>query len=54
MKDTGNYLKWIQNNILKEEESLINISGFEWKSVVSYVTRIAKEYYVNAFKEQLQ
>lgn len=54
MKDTGLYLKWIQNDILKEEEMLIQVSKFGWKDVASYVTRVAKEYYIESFKEQLK
>lgn len=46
-KDTGAYLKWVCNDVLKEEEDVILASGFEWKKDLAHaVTSIARQYFL--------
>lgn len=45
-ESTGDYLKWIAKDILKEETDTIAASGFEWKQLQGEIMRTAKQYFM--------
>lgn len=45
--NTGEYLKWIAKDVLKEESDYIAASGFEDKVVMAEVGRKARQFYLN-------
>lgn len=45
-KNTGAYLKWINQDILKEEDDLIEESGFEWKKLSGQISKKAREFFL--------
>jgi hypothetical protein len=50
--DTGNYLKWIASDILKEELLTIAASGFDWKQSQGAVMRHARNYFLAEIERQ--
>lgn len=43
---TSAYLKWVCNDVLKEESDTIAASGFDWKKDLSpHVTRVARNFF---------
>lgn len=46
-KGTGQYIKWIAQDILKEEEDTIAANAFTWKELQGVVTNRAREYFFN-------
>lgn len=51
-QNTGNYLKWIAKDILKEETSTIAASGFDWKQVQGQVMQTARNYYLTEIQKE--
>jgi hypothetical protein len=51
MKDTGNLLKWVNLDILKEEVPSLVEAGIEFKQVQSYVSKVVKDYFVDYLKD---
>lgn len=45
MKETGAYLKWVHQDILKEESDRIKKSDFEWKQLQKAITDRARQYF---------
>jgi hypothetical protein len=45
-QSTGDYLKWIAKDILKEELETIAASGFDWKGVQGQVMQTARQYWL--------
>lgn len=45
-KNTGEYLKWINKDILKEEDDLIEESDFEWKQLSGQVSKKARQFFL--------
>lgn len=43
---TGEYLKWIAKDIMKEEAETIAASGFEWKQIQGQVMQTARQYWL--------
>jgi len=43
---TGDYLKWIAHDILKEELETIAASGFDWRGVQGQVMQTARQYWL--------
>lgn len=50
-KGTGQYIKWIAQDILKEEEDTIAANAFTWKEVQGVVTNRAREYFFKHLDE---
>lgn len=46
-QSTGDYLRWIAGDILKEETGAIEASGFTWKEIQNPAIRNAKNYFLN-------
>ena len=46
MSQTGNFLKWINQDILAESETELEASAMKWKDVQSAVTRTAKQWWL--------
>ena len=44
-ENTGEYIKWIHQDILKEEVDHITKSGYSWKDVVGTASKKAKDFY---------
>lgn len=42
---TGPYIKWICQDVLKEESDVLEKNGLNWKEVSRYVTDAARQYY---------
>lgn len=45
--NTGAYLKWVAEDVLKEEKDTIEASGFELKVVMAEVSRRTRQFYFN-------
>lgn len=45
-KNTGDFLKWICQDILKEEADTITANGLDWKGLNSFVTREARTWFL--------
>lgn len=45
-KSTGDFLKWICQDILKEEANTITANGLDWKGLNSFVTREARTWFL--------
>jgi hypothetical protein len=48
MKSMGDYLRWVFNDIVKEEADTIASSGFEIKDMGKPISDIAKRFYIDA------
>jgi hypothetical protein len=46
MQSLGQYLKWVGSDCKKEEMSIIQANGFEWKDVSKAVTKKAKDFFI--------
>lgn len=46
-KNTGAYIKWVVQDVLKEEEAEIVKNQFEWKKVSGLITSKARNFFVN-------
>jgi len=44
-KNTGTYLKWIADDVLKEESDILVESGLSWKDVVGKLNIVSKGFY---------
>jgi hypothetical protein len=49
MKFIGDYLRWVFNDIVKEDADTIAASGFEIKDMGKPISDIAKRFYIDAF-----
>jgi hypothetical protein len=50
---TGKYLKWICQDIIKEETDVIAANGFEWRDVVGHVNAKARTYFLESLDKML-
>jgi hypothetical protein len=50
-QSTGDYLKWISQDILKEETDVITANAFPWKEIVGTISRRARDYYLKKLDE---
>ncbi len=50
---TGKYLKWVCQDIIKEETDVIAANGFEWKDVVGHVNTKARTYFLESLDKML-
>lgn len=50
MRDIGEYLRWVFNDVLKEEADTIQASGFDNKELGKPISDIAKRFFINACK----
>lgn len=48
MKDIGEYLRWVFNDIIKEDSDTIAASGFEVKELGKPVSEISKRFFIHA------
>lgn len=48
---TGDYLKWIAHDILKEELETIAASGFDWKGVQGQVMQTARQFFLTEIQK---
>lgn len=46
MRNMGKYLKWVGQDIQKEEMDTIEANGLEWKDVTKFITQKAKAFYM--------
>ena len=46
-KNTGAYIKWISEDILKEETDVLEANGVEWKKISSFVIQNARQFFLN-------
>lgn len=53
VSSTGEYLKWICQDVLKEESDVIAANGIEWKALSGFVTREARQYYMTAVQTEV-
>lgn len=51
MKAISEYLKWIGQDVKKEEMDTITNNGLEWKDISNNITLKAKNYYINEFNK---
>lgn len=51
-ESTGEYLKWIAKDIIKEEVDTIAASGFDWKSVQGQVMQTARNHYLTEIQKE--
>lgn len=49
-KNIGVFMRWIANDIMKEESAVLAESGLEWKHVTKPVTNRARQWYLNYFQ----
>lgn len=49
--NTGEYLKWVAKDVLKEEEDYIAASGFDAKVIMAEVSKRARQFYFNNTEE---
>lgn len=52
VENTGNYIKWIHQDIIKEESDTIANNSFCWKDVVGDVSKRARAYYLKATEDE--
>lgn len=52
IQHTGDYIKWISQDILKEEADTIAANPFPWKELCGMVARRSKEYYSEYLNKQ--
>lgn len=52
-KGLGNYLKAVNQDILKEESDVLIEAGVEFKEVVKYISTIARDYFFQVERENL-
>jgi hypothetical protein len=45
-KNTGEFLKWVSQDILKEDVDIIVANGFDWKGIVKYIMPAARQFYL--------
>lgn len=51
---TGPYIKWISQDVLKEEMETITESGFDWKGVQSVIISAARDYYFKQIEQEFK
>lgn len=51
-QSTGEYLKWINKDILKEQEDDILASGFTWKELTPVICQTARNYYLTEINKE--
>ena len=52
MKFIGQYIKWINEDVIKEDLDTITENGFEWKKFNKFVTNRAKQYFLNVINDE--
>jgi len=50
MKHLGEVMKWVNQDILKEEQPILEKAGIEAKQLTKFVSKIVKDYYVDSLK----
>ena len=45
--DTGEFIKWVNKDILKEDDDIVAASGFEWKVIAAAVANRARQFFFN-------
>jgi hypothetical protein len=51
VKKTGEFIKSVVNDIIKEETITISENGLELKDITKYVSQIAKEFFFNRLNQ---
>jgi len=51
MKNMGKYLKWVGQDVQKEEMDTIEANGLEWKDVTKQITVRAKKFFMDKYNE---
>ncbi len=54
LKDTGMVLKWVCEDVLKEEADVLKANGFEWKDVQGFVSTKARTLFFEIMAERAQ
>jgi hypothetical protein len=52
-ENTGEYIKWISKDVLKECVDVIAANNVEWKAVAGPISKKAREYYFKLIRESL-
>jgi hypothetical protein len=47
MKSTGEYLKWISQDVIKEEIDVLVANNVDWKEIAPYINTAARTYFKN-------
>jgi len=50
---TGDFLRWIGNDVIKEESELMTESGLERKEVMSQVNKVARQWFMTRLNEEI-
>lgn len=50
---TGPYIKWVCQDVLKEESDVLEKNGLNWKEVSRYVTDAARQYYLTELDKKV-
>jgi hypothetical protein len=51
-KSTGIFLQWVSKDILKEEADVITANGLDWKTLVPFIMREARSWYLKKVDEE--
>jgi len=51
MKDIGNLMKWVNQDIIKEEMEVITASGYDFKQLQKFTSKVVKDYFINSLKD---
>lgn len=51
MSNTGNFLKWLGQDVKKESETELADAGLEWKDVTKHVTKAAQVWFIGKTRE---
>lgn len=51
-QNTGAFLQWVSKDILKEENDVITANGLDWKTLVPFIMREARSWYLKKVDEE--
>jgi len=51
IKNMGEYLKWVGQDVKKEEMDTIEENGLDWKELSKFISRRAKDYYIEQIRD---
>lgn len=51
-QNTGEYIKWVSQDVLKEDVDIIVANGFEWKAIVPYLMPQIRQFYMKKVDEE--
>jgi hypothetical protein len=54
MRNIGTFLRWVFNDVIKEESDTIAASGFEQKELGKPISDVAKRFFMKAMERELE